>query len=47
MPTQAKKLIEAKKTRLEGLVRCQQIKYDYSQKLLREYAQFVCRYFGC
>jgi hypothetical protein len=47
MPESAKKLIEQKKTRLEGLVRCQQIKYDYAQKLLKEFAQFVCRYYGC
>jgi len=47
MPESAKKLIEQKKIRLEGLVRCQQIKYDYAQKLLKKYAQFVCRLNGC
>ncbi len=47
MPESAKKLIEQKKDRLSRLVACQQIKYDYSQKLLKEYAQFVCRLYGC
>ena len=47
MPKSAKKLIEQKKDRLQRLVNCQQIKYDYAQKLLKEYAQFVCRFCGC
>ena len=47
MPESAKKLIETKKARLDGLVNCQQIKRDYADKLLKEYAEFVCRYYGC
>jgi len=42
-----KKLIEKKKDRLSRLVVCQQISKSHANELLKEYAQFVSRYFGC
>lgn len=42
-----KKQIEMKKDRLTRLVLCGQISRSYANELLKEYAQFVCRYFGC
>lgn len=42
-----KKQIEWKKDRLTRLVLCGQITRSYANELLKEYAQFVSRYFGC
>jgi len=42
-----KKLIETKKDRLFRLVVCQQISKSHANELLKDYAQFVSRYFGC
>lgn len=42
-----KRKIEVKKDRLNRLVQCGQIEQSYANELLKKYAQFVCRYFGC
>ena len=42
-----KKQIEFKKDRLTRLVLCGQITRSHANELLKEYAQFVSRYFGC
>ena len=42
-----KQKIEKKKDRLARLVSCEQISKSYANELLKDYAQFVCRYFGC
>ena len=47
MPESAKKLIEIKKTRLNKLVGWEYISREQANRQLKEYAQFVCRYYGC
>jgi len=47
MPESAKKLIEQKKTRLDKLVGWNYISREQADQQLKEYAEFVCRYFGC
>lgn len=45
--TSVKKLIEQKKDRLNHLVQSGRIKADYANRSLKEYSQFVSRYYGC
>lgn len=47
MSDNVKKIIEDKKDRLNRLVQSGQIEESYANELLKEYAQFVCRYYGC
>jgi len=47
MPESAKKLIEIKKIRLNKLVGWEYISREQANQQLKEYAQFVCRYYGC
>ena len=47
MPESAKKLIETKKIRLNKLVGWEYISRDQANRQLKEYAEFVCRYYGC
>lgn len=42
-----KQKIEKKKSRLTRLVLCNQITRSHANELLKDYAQFVSRYFGC
>lgn len=42
-----KQKIEAKKSRLTRLVLCDQISRSHANELLKDYAQFISRYFGC
>lgn len=47
LPKSAKRAIEQKKTRLNKLVEWEYISREQANKQLKEYTQFVCRYFGC